>query len=578
MADPIEVNALDEHGVVVDTNAVSAPRGSFSKAQNAVPDITDRGTVQKRPGLKRFNTTAGNGSVQGGHGVPFFLGSAGPGWANPFTDLDRTITELTTEITVGSTTPRGATFNDDSGKWFFDWYDDFGETESLAFLGGSGDVGYEVLVDDEYVAQDEINNPLQYGIGSSYNHSSFDPFANATQPVPLTLIGDSSGAWWLTLNDTCTENVDNSPVISDTKILVHPTGTIADTGTALAGWHTGESVEEYGWQVTVMDGVMYYAGSYTVGTDSPTLRAYDGYTDRVVLRIPKNPTVSATAEAKGIVNVIGNNGRLYIATLDGGTNGASGGTIQGSVYEFDPSTGYLARLGATFPTGHLPYSLLWAYGRLWCGTGINQASDVTPARVYYIRPGIDTAWTLDQTFAAQEDICEALAVFKGLIYAAVNNNLDTGGQTARVYVRSTAGAWSNSDTGTTEAHAGIYGNGYMDLLVWPPENGPVTSPTPALFAVRRNITGDAARGAIRKFNGSSWSTVHTFAQQTYNNGYLASSYTQSSSSLKPTIWLAGGSGLLPNSTDGTTWTDRWAQVTGVTSASLHGNHSLIVQA
>ena len=156
-------------------------------------------------------------------------------------------------------------------------------------------------------------------------------------------------------------------------------------------------------------------------------------------------------------------------------------------------------------------------------------------------------------------MCTALAAFQGQLYAALDLNANGGG-TARVMVRATTGTWSASDSGTVSA--GAYDNGYTTLKVWPPEDGSVTSPTSALFAVRRHITGDAGVGALRKFNGSSWSTVHTWNYDTTGTSRIESTYSINSSNTPvPTLWLGGGANLLPNSTDGTTWTDRWSTLT-----------------
>lgn len=570
MADrPLKVDRLDQHGVIVDANALTAPRGSFSKAQNAVPDPAgEAGSIRKRPGWKRFNESAGAGAVRGGVSVPLMVGSAGPSFANPFTDLTAlTIDTYTAPTYEGSTVRLGPVFNDE-GFWdSYDWLGDFDEQPNSTGLPDADAPDSWLVAGD----QDALQGQLTYPAGAVGGTSTLK---TGSVPVPVTLLGEVTGNWFLFLNDTLTEHTNSEDdTYTNAKTLVFPTGSVraynaagAGTGGAsdanypLAGWYDGTvASREDGYPICVLNNVMYYVGGYTdytVGTDAPVLRAYDGYSDRIVLRLPKNPDVSATAHPKAIVSVLAANSRVYMTTYDGGTNGASGGTIKGSVYEFNPATGALTKLGATFPTGHLPYCLLWAYGMLWCGTGINQLDDNTAARVYRIRPGVETAWTLDKTFATDEGICTALAVFQGKIYATTLFTDNVGSATANLYTRTPAGTWSASDTGTTEVAVA----GYLDLRVWPPENGPVTSPTPALYAVRTRIDGDANQGALRKFDGSSWSTVATWDFDTSGAGYLTPSYVISSGTIKPALWVMRGADQILGSTDGTTFTDRGAQL------------------
>ena len=576
MAEPIKVDRLDQHGVIIDTNALTSPRGSFSKAQNAVPDPAgEAGSVRKRPGWKRFNTTVGAGAVRGGIGVPFALGSAGPSFANPFTDLTNlTVATYTTPVyegggsTGGGAVRIGPVFNDE-GFWDnFDWLGDFDEQLDSMGIGEPGGYDFDpwLVVGDA----DAVRGHLTYEQGGVGGTALFEA---TSIPVPVTFLGEVTGNWFLWLNDTLTEHTNSEDFgYTNTRTLIFPTGSLraynasgagtggsGDANYPLADWFSGAASQEDGYPTCELNSVLYYVGGYddyTVGTDAPVLRAYDGYSDRVVLRIPKNPDVSATAHPKAIVSLLAANGRIYVSTFDGGAQGASGGTIRGSVYEFDPATGALVKLGASFPAGYLPYSLCWAYGRVWCGTAINQLDDNTAARVYFFRPDVDTSWTLDETFATDEGICAALAIFQGKLYAALMFTDDAGGGTANLYTRTTAGAWSSSDSGTMTANVG----GYKSLLVWPPENGPVTSPTPALYAVRANISGDAGNGCLRKFDGSSWSTITTWDHNTTGTSSLAASYTVSSGSIEPAIWIHRGADHILGSTDGTTFTDRGAQL------------------
>lgn len=303
---------------------------------------------------------------------------------------------------------------------------------------------------------------------------------------------------------------------------------------------------------------------YVQDTDDPPLRRFDASTDSIVTRIPKNPDVSPAAPVKAIVTTLTANGTIYLSTFDGGVTGAAGGTVKGSVFSLNPSTGALTKLGTTFPTGHLPYSLCWGYGRLWCGTGVNNLNDATAGRVYWIRPGIDAAWTLDKTFAASEAIVSGLAMYKGLLYASLLFDSTASG-TAKVVVRSVASVWSNSDTGAIGVDGTGIARGYFSLLVWPPEQGALQSPAPCLFAVRKGITAESGY-VIRRYTGSAWSTVYSGGA---GGPDLVGAYAVAGTTMTPAVWTANGGSSELNSTDGTSWTDRIANVT-ITAGGLVG--------
>lgn len=550
----IKVDHLDEFGVVVDDDR--APLGSLSKAQNASANpLGERGAVRKRPGLKRFNGTAGAGTIKGGMGVPLPLGSAGLNIGNPFTDLATTITDYTAQ--VSPTTPKlGGTFDDRSFEYDFDWYFDFSEAE-------------------EFLGEDPIGaEALQFAAGDSNLGTS-----DGSVPVPVTFVGDITGTWSISLDTALAQDTGNNTTYTNTTPpLIFPTGAVRAYNAAGAGTggvdntahplydfnHASATSKEDGYPVALLNGAIYYAGGtqdYTLDTDAPVLRAYDGYTDRIVARIPNNPDVGSGATvAKAIVSILAANDKLYIATFDGGATGAAGGTVEGSVFEFNPVNRVLIKLGATFPAGHLPYSLAWFYGRLWCGTGVNQINDNEPARIYMIRPGIDTAWTLDKTFLTNECWVTSLKVFQGRLYGSLLWN-DTAAGTAKVVVRGTDATWGTSDSGTTATDGTGLARGYTSLEVFPQEGGSVTSPTPALFAIRQGISADADTGAVRKYDGSSWSTVDTYDFAGSGASNLETTYALSGTSIVPVLWVARGGGLLKNSTNGTSWTDRWAAAT-----------------
>lgn len=258
---------------------------------------------------------------------------------------------------------------------------------------------------------------------------------------------------------------------------------------------------------------------------------------------------------KAIVTMLAANGTIYMTVYESGTT--AGDSVLGSVYSLNVSTSKLTKIGDTFPAKHMPYSLLWAYGKLWCGTVVNKAATTDAGRVYVFRPDIDTSWELDETFATSECGVTGLAIFKGLIYGSLLF-AGAGASTAKVKVRATDGTWTNSDTGTIDADAGGNGRGYFSLLTWPLEDGALQDPTPALYAVRSGISGETGF-VIRKFNGTSWTT-------SYSGGAggpdLAGAYIQNATgTIIPVIWTQNGITSLLNSPDGVTFTERFGNVT-----------------
>lgn len=70
----ISVYNLGTMGVNVDKSPIHLDDGELTQAQNAIHDVAGlEGGVRKRPGLARFNSTAGAGTVLGGIGVPLTL-------------------------------------------------------------------------------------------------------------------------------------------------------------------------------------------------------------------------------------------------------------------------------------------------------------------------------------------------------------------------------------------------------------------------------------------------------------------------------------------------------------------------
>ncbi len=295
-----------------------------------------------------------------------------------------------------------------------------------------------------------------------------------------------------------------------------------------------------------LTGVYSLSGASYLLPSVGSVRSFDAKTDREVALFPSDPTQLNLPSVP--VSLFGHAGTLYASAHTSG----QAGTAVGSVYRIDPGTGEKLQLGAPFPTGQMPYAFCWAYGQLWVGTVVNLKATTSGAQVYRIRPGVDTVWTLDQTFGTSLNGVTGLAVFNGEIYASLIYS-GTGSSSAYVYKR-TLGVWSISDTGAVSASTVGLARGYYGLIVWPGSAYQGT-PVSALYAVRNGITGDTA-SVIRKFDGTSWSSVYTGTANFYG---LASMPAQTAAGIVvPVLWSANGDTALINSIDGSAWVSRAA--------------------
>lgn len=285
--------------------------------------------------------------------------------------------------------------------------------------------------------------------------------------------------------------------------------------------------------------LVYAEGGYTVGVNQPPIDIYDGSFNHTIALVP---TTSTGGIPQAVVTMISANGTVYFSTLDSGTSSAN---YSGRVFSLSINTGQMVQLGLStdFATGDVPYSLVWFFGKLWCGT--NRA-DGTASHVYWIRPGIDTNWTQDLALSSKsQGGATSMAVYQGNLYVGCSNQAGT---FAQVLKRDTSGNWTTSDTAS--GGTATTNNAYLALAVFGTN----------LYATYWN-NDTPVKSLIRQFNGSSWTTV----------------YTGSGDTLVPLIGLpqdqgnllAIGGGLTYNGAvvetqNGTSWTDNSAFLTGNT--------------
>lgn len=238
---------------------------------------------------------------------------------------------------------------------------------------------------------------------------------------------------------------------------------------------------------------LYYAGDdYTLNTDDPTIHVWDGVVDDIIAYIPQNIAVGAPSQ--GISAMCIHRGELAIVTYDGG----SVGTQNGRVFLLDPYSGELVQVGPAVAAGsyefggELPFAICSYQNKLWLAA--NHAN-FGSCQLYYIRPGIDAAWTLDETFPNNEIL--SMAVYKGKLYAG--SGVGTSPATApKVFVRSALGIWTTSYTGTNGSGLGASQMGALTVF------------GSNLFAFEYS-SGRAAGDyiVVKKFNNTVWSDVYT---------------------------------------------------------------------
>jgi len=343
-----------------------------------------------------------------------------------------------------------------------------------------------------------------------------------TVPAPSTSTwtpDDTRGWWWSTIKFTGAANLATSP-----QNPKHPRGwdKIAAFATAGAGALGGSP----GAGVTFNNHLIYAGDDYTLGVSNPTIRIFDGLSDRLMATIPPTTTGAITIAIMAMIIV---NGIIYISTLDSGTSSAN---WAGRVFTFNPESGNLTPLSTGFSSGEVPYALTWHMGRLWVGTnnGIG-----TVGKVYFIRPDIDTAWTTDYALTTDTaGAVDSMLTFQGNLMVGSDNQA---GAFAKVLKRTSLGVWSVSQTAT--GGTARVNNGYLSFSVF--ENN--------LYAGYYN-PDTTAIAKVEKFDGTTWTTAHTptgvnirpFIAQIVTDNYL--------------LVIGGGRNLsaaLVGTIDGATW-------------------------
>jgi len=337
-------------------------------------------------------------------------------------------------------------------------------------------------------------------------------------------VAPSSDGWWMS----------TAAYGGSTLIIAGGRPKNPRTWTQFAGFATGASAwlgGSPGIAAVVNNRMIYAASDYTVGTTAPPVRIYDGSFDRELCRLP--PTAAA-AVPKGIVAMLAANATIYVATWDSGSSSAD---WVGRVFSLDITTATFTPIGDALPAGHLPYALAWHNSMLWVGTHRQSAS--AGGRIYRIRPGIDTAWTLDADLTAPLGVA-ALLSWQGALYAALTAPAGTFG---KVWKRTSS--WTAVETGSGGAAAA--NNGYLAFAPF----------GDALYASFWNNDTTAVAKVRKTTDGTTWTTAYTGA-----SGTLRPFHTLFVDDGE--LFAIGGTGHLTaavvRTANGTTWTDLTAEI------------------
>lgn len=311
--------------------------------------------------------------------------------------------------------------------------------------------------------------------------------------------------------------------------------------------------------VVVNNTLIYPYGSYTVDTDAPQIRIFDGTTDHLLAYVPDVLATTPTV-CKAVISMIAANGVIYFSTLD---TGASHSDWAGRVFELNPDSGDITVLGSSFSGGNLPYALAWHMGRLFVGTNSGAMAD--GYNVYFYRPGIDTSWTLDVTFGGGSAFSgiTSMTSYKGQLFAGTAVGSTGGIRQALVLTRDSTGTYTSTNASGDSGATVDTDSAFVSLCEFGGN----------LYAGYFGGVSGTKKALIRKWNGSSWSTVYTGSSTTIIPFVQMFVDTPTS-----TMYVIGGgpSGLttkqavLLSTTDGSSYTNLSAQLIGsATALPLH---------
>jgi hypothetical protein len=283
--------------------------------------------------------------------------------------------------------------------------------------------------------------------------------------------------------------------------------------------------------------VIYAGGDYTIGTDLPDLRIWNGTSD---YQLAKLPTTGASVIPKCVTTLINGDGSVYLGTWDSGTSSAN---VVGRILKLDPNSGQLTNVGdVNSLTGYIPWALKFHNGELWAGL---HRSNTSAGRIYRIKPNEQTTWTLDRDLTTDSvGPCTVIESYNGKMYFG---SAAASGTFAKFGSRDSAGTYALVYTGTggtAQDYNGFYAaTVFADNLYfsyWNPDGTEVSR--------------------IMKYDGTTVTTAFTVTSLAdlpiiglyVDNGVLYA--------IGAIVSGTTYTGLLLSTTDGTTWTNRTSNI------------------
>lgn len=200
----------------------------------------------------------------------------------------------------------------------------------------------------------------------------------------------------------------------------------------IPGRNTGVSSGLPVLRACVFNNRLYYASdNYTSGSESVPIRVFDGVSDYEFARI--QPTTT-----KGIIAMVVSRGTIYVTTYDSGTTDAD---WVGRVFSLDPTTGHLTQIGPALTTGYLPTAVAMFNNDLFVAG--SKQTKTAEAHIFKIRPGVEVAWTDDETLEADHYAVSHMYPWNGYLYIAPSSRVTVAGHIVR---RNLAGTYANVKT------------------------------------------------------------------------------------------------------------------------------------
>ncbi len=514
---PIKVFTLGHTGVIIDANPFEPSKldDSLQLSQNAEhdPRAGHLGALRKRAGWARFNAANAGGAILGGIPMPVaeFGGAPSSG-----------------------------------GGALIGTGDDFGGTPP-----GSGDgTGSPGGTTDGQPRATPNPGP------GSWN----PPFANE-RVVVIARNGtgapsDSGGAGWFVTS----------------KNLTQATTTVTTPG--FGGPYGYPAVapfdELWGTPGCVLNGKLYYAGNHgsqVTGSASP-IRINTGATDSLFTTIPVStdgrafvnyPTLSGAKRQAIVAMRAGSDGNIYIAVKDKfygqNTNGNAG-----RVFRLSPTTGALTQM-LSEPT-MLPYCVEYFDGHVFQGSYIPQA--VANQLVTVVATSSDELHAVvDRSFGSTDaSMISCMTVWKNTLVVGVGcyqtgSGVESGSYLATIHLRFQGGSlgdtanWNAINFDTARTGRGVNGNVVVSSIVF---NGDLY------------VSWYSPGGAGRVYRFTCVDDTLTSSSALVDTLVLNSNRAFTLFVDDGVLYAVGGSIGVSSKVfvtpDGTTWTDKSAQISG----------------